>query len=167
MSCLGIHLALSDDDVSALLSKASDAQRLTFLQEDLEARYFAGPETYLAESDKAWDAIHRALTNGLLSYDGGEYPLGHVILGGQPLYGHDDYIMSLKIPAQVRDVAAAISGITEDQFRARYNSIDPERYGMDLTDEDFAYTWEWFQAVRDLYKIAASENRHVLFSADQ
>jgi hypothetical protein len=34
-------------------------------------------------------------------------------------------------------------------------------------DEDFAYTWEWFQDVRRLYQRAAAEGRHVLFTADQ
>jgi hypothetical protein len=167
MSCLGVHLALSDNDVRALLSKSGDAERLAFLQEELEARYFEEPQTYLAESDKAWDAMHRALTDGLLEHNGGEYPLSHVVLGGQPLYGREDHIMSLKTPAQVKDVAAAISQQTEGQFRALYDSIDPKRYGLDLSDEDFSYTWEWFQGVRHLYQVAASEGRHVLFSADQ
>jgi hypothetical protein len=167
MSCLGVHLALSDDDVGQLLSKLSDAERLVFLQEELEARYFEEPQTYLAESDKAWDAMHRALTDGLLNHNGGEYPLNHVVLGGQSIYGREDYIMSLKTPAQVKDVAAAISQHTEGQFRALYDSIDPNRYGLDLSDEDFSYTWEWFQVVRNLYVVAASEGRHVLFTADQ
>jgi hypothetical protein len=90
-----------------------------------------------------------------------------VVLGGLPLYGQDDYIMSLKTPAQVRDVAIAIADITQEQFRERYNAIDPTEYGFDLSDEDFQYTWEWFQEVRALYQTAASEGRHVLFTADQ
>jgi hypothetical protein len=167
MSCLGVHFALTDDDVSQLLSRSSDAERLEFLQEELEVRYFEEPQTYLAESDKAWDAMHRALTDGLLDHDGGKYPLNHVVLGGQLIYSGDDYIMSLKTPAQVNDIAAAILQYTEEQFRARYDAIDPDRYGLALSDEDFSYTWEWFQVVRQLYQIAASEGRHVLFSVDQ
>ncbi len=67
----------------------------------------------------------------------------------------------------MKDVAAAIASITEEQFKERYNSIDPDEYGFDLTDEDFQYTWEWFQEVRTLYQTATAENRHVLFTADQ
>lgn len=167
MACLGVHFALSNDDVAALLSMPGDEERLALVQEDFEERYFQEPCTYVAESDKAWDAMHRALSDGLLSYDGGQYPLNHVVLGGQPLYDDDDYILSLKTPDQVRDVAAAIADITEEQFRERYNAMDPEAYGFDLTDEDFRYTWEWFQDVRALYRIAATEGRHVLFTADQ
>lgn len=167
MACLGVHFALSNDDVVALLSRPSDAERLTLVQEDIEERYFEEPRVYIAQSDKAWDAMHRALSDGLLGYDGGQYPLNHVVLGGQPLYAQDDYIISLKTPDQVKDVAVAIASITEEQFRERYNSIDPGEYGFDLTDEDFQYTWEWFQDVRVLFQTAASESRHVLFTADQ
>jgi hypothetical protein len=37
--------------------------------------------------------MHRSLANGLLEYDGGSYPLNHVVLDGLPLYGQDDYII--------------------------------------------------------------------------
>lgn len=167
MSCLGVHMALSDDHVAALLAKAHDAERLAFLQQVLEPAYFAEPQTHLAESDKAWDAMHRALTDGGLRDDGGEYPLGYVVLGGRSLYDGDDYIIRLKSPAEAKDVAAAIAGIDEAAFRARYDAIDADDYGMDLDDEDFGYTWEWFQRVRELFATAAAEGRHVLFSADQ
>ncbi|MDR3158300.1 MAG: hypothetical protein LBU11_04670 [Zoogloeaceae bacterium] len=52
MSCLGVHFALSDDDVAALLVKQSDADRLALLKE-IEVRYFEEPGLYMAESDKA------------------------------------------------------------------------------------------------------------------
>ena len=167
MACLGVHFALSSEDVALLLSKQSDQQRLTFIQQDIEERYFELHGRYTAESDKAWDAMHRALTDGLLSYSGGQYPLNHVVLGGQSLYDEDDYIISLKTPEQVRDVALAIEGLTQEQFRKRYHAINPEEYGFVLTDEDFQYTWDWLQPVRTLYRTAASEGRHVLFTADQ
>lgn len=75
--------------------------------------------------------------------------------------------MSLKTAQQVRDIAAALPGITETDFRRRYDAIDPKSYGFPLTDEDFRYTWDWFQAVRDLYTRAAQAGRFVLFTADQ
>jgi hypothetical protein len=167
MSCRGIFLALSDEDVAALLAKDGDAGRVAFLYEDLEERYFAEPQAWLAECDKAWDAMHRALTDGSLDDAAGAYPFAHVVLGGRQLHDGDEQILSLKSPAQVRVVAAALASITQDGFRARYDSIDPEDYGMDLSDEDFGYTWEWFQGVRDLFRVAAAADRHVLFSVDQ
>jgi hypothetical protein len=103
----------------------------------------------VAQSDKAWDALHRALSNGTMSWDGGEYPL------------------SLKDPKTVADVAAALPGVTEETLRARYFAIDPEDYGFPVTDQDFEYTWQWFQEGRTMWLRAASEARYVLFTADQ
>jgi Domain of unknown function (DUF1877) len=166
MSCLGVHFALSDGDVAALLAASSDEKRLNLVKE-IEDRYFQEPATHLAQSDKSWDAMHRTCSDGLLTYDGGVYPLNHVVLGGRILYGQDDYIMSLKLPHQVKDVAAAVTPISEDQFRQRYFAINAKDYDAELGEQDFEYTWQWFQDVRALFQRAAAENLHVLFTADQ
>lgn len=167
MSCLGVHFALTEADVTALRAIDDEDARLEYIQEDIEERYLAKPGTYAAESDKAWDAMHRALADGHLTWDGGTYPLNHAILAGELLYTADDYIVSLKSPAQVMDIAAELEAITKELFRARYLAISPDEYGMELTEDDFSYTWEWFQNVRQLYRLAAKEKRHVLFTVDQ
>lgn len=167
MSCLGVHFALTPEEVSALEAFDDEQDRLAFVQEELEERYLEEPKAYAAESDKAWDAMHRALSDGRLTWDGGEFPLNHTVLGGELLYTDADYIMSLKTPEQVQAISAALAAVTEEDFRARYDSIDAEDYGFELDDEDFAYTWSWFQGVRDLYRRAAAEGRFVLFTADQ
>jgi hypothetical protein len=167
MSCLGVHFALTEEDVAALRAILDERERLSFLQEDIEERYLKKPANYAAESDKAWDAMDRALSDGKLTWDGGTYPLNHAVLVGEFLYTDSDYIMTLKSPAQVRDIANGLRPMTEAQFRARYHAIDRESYGSELTDEDFEYTWQWFQRVRELYELAANEGRFVLFTADQ
>jgi hypothetical protein len=167
MGCLGVHFALSDAEVEHLRSLPSERERLDYVIEDVEDCYFADRKEYLAESNKAWDAMHRALADGQLTWDGGDYPLNHVILAGELLYAEPDYIMSLKSPEQVRDIAAALPGVTEAEFLRRYFAIDPEAYGCPANEADFAYTWGWFQNVRRLYTKAAAEGRYVLFTADQ
>ena len=169
MSCLGIHFALSNEDVATLKGFDSEGERLEHLQEVIEEEYMAvdGPHAMYAESDKAWDAIHRVLADGHLSWDGGTYPLNHTVLAGELLYTGPDYIMSLKSAEQVKDIATALAGIDLDAFSERYRKIDSEDYGFPLTDEDLEYTWEWFQSVRDLYARAANNDRPVLFTADQ
>jgi hypothetical protein len=163
---LGVHFALTDEDAAKLRSFGDDEDRLAFVTEDVEERYFAGGKTYVAESDKAWDAIHRALADGELTWDGGAYPLNHTVLGGERLYTGDDYVMILKTPAQVKDVATALAALTEPDFRSRYDAINEDTCG-ERSDEDFAYTWDWLQSVRALYAKAAAESRHVLFTVDQ
>jgi hypothetical protein len=151
----------------ALKERPDDQSRLEHLQEHIEESYFSQHPEYLAESDKAWDAMHRVLADGELSHDGGDYPLNHVVLAGESLYGGDDYIISLKSPQQVQDIDKALGQLNEGQFRSRYFSLDGGSYEGDVGEEDFEYTWEWFQNVRALFKRAAAEGRYVLFSVDQ
>ena len=167
MSCLGVHFAPTEKEVTHLRSLTDEQARLDHLKEVIEETYFREHPELKAESDKSWDAMHRALADGQLTWDGGEYPLNHTVLAGELLYTGSDYIMSLKTPRQVRDIAAALPGLSEADFRGRYFAIDEKSYGFPLSQEDFRCTWDWFQGVRDLYALAAKEGRFVLFTADQ
>ena len=167
MSCLGVHFALTTDEAAHLRALDDDEERLDQIQEVLEPRYFDEHPDHKAESDKAWDAMHRALAGGTLTWKKGPYPFTHVVLGGESLYSEEDYIISLKTIEQVRDIAAALPAIDEVEFRRRYFAIPARSYGMPLTEEDFGYTWDNFQDVRALFLRAASEGRPVLFTADQ
>lgn len=165
MGCLGVHFAIPEHDVAVLRNAPDDAARLDYVQEVIEERELGGPRA--AENDKAWDAMHRALSDGHLTWNGGRYPLNHVVLGGEILYAGDDYIMSLKSPAQVKDIASVLRDLSESQFRGLYDAIDRDDYDGNLDEEDFSYTWEWFQNVRELYVRASDEGLYVLFTADQ
>jgi hypothetical protein len=167
MSCLGVHFALTEKEVADLRLLTDEQARLNHLKGVIETTYFDQYPDLKAESDKAWDAMHRALADGKLTWDGGDYPLNHTVLGGEPLYTGSDYIMSLKTVQQVRDIATALVLITEPAFRRRYFAIDAKSYGFPMSEDDFGYTWESFQCVRDLYTRAAEEGRLVLFTADQ
>src|SRR5690349_17902595 len=116
MSCLGVHFALTEKEAAHLRSLGDEQARLDHLQETIEETYFGEHPDLKAESDKAWDAMHRTLADGQLTWDGGEYPLSHVVLAGELLYTDSDYIMSLKTPQQVRDIATALPAITEAEF---------------------------------------------------
>ena len=115
MSCLGVHFALNADDMAELRqTDLHDEEALQNYLANLEARYLGeeGGE-HSAESAKAWDAMHRLLTDGRLEYQNGEYPLNHT--GG----GEDDtYIISLKTPVQVQDIAQALMTIDQEPSAA-------------------------------------------------
>jgi len=167
MGCLGVHFALTEQEVAHLRSLPDDPSRLHHLLEVIEVTYFREHSDWKAESAKSWDAMHRALADGKMTWDGGEYPLNHVVLAGELLYLESDYIMSLKTPKQVCDIAEALPAITEPEFRRCYFAIDAASYGFPISEDDFSYTWEWFQGVRALYQRAAKEGRFVLFTASQ
>jgi hypothetical protein len=167
MACLGVLFSLEEEEVVKLKSLDSDEDRLAYLQEDIEERYFELFPSRIAELDKSWDALHRSLTDGRLTYDNGEFPDSHVVLGGEILYSAGDYIMTLKSPEEVGQIAKRLKELSEASFRDKYFKLDAEEYGFPLTEEDFMYTWEWLERSLDFWMQAAKEGRHVLFTADQ
>lgn len=146
-----------------MLALQQNDRIIEFISDDVEERYV---EPWFCDSDKAWDAIHRAFDAGQLTY---EYrsPRHGIILGGLPLCYSEDYIVSYKSAAQVRDIAAAIPAISRDEFRHLYGAIDPDQYGFPLSDDDFEYSWHWLSKLAEFYAIAARSGRAVCFTADQ
>ena len=102
-----------------------------------------------------------------IGWNSGSFPLSHVTLGGENLYVPNDYIMVLKTPSEVQETAKSLPDISEEQFRDDYFRIDPNDYGFPVNEEDYGYTWSWFQGVGNIYYRAAKENRYVLFTASQ
>src|SRR5690349_17131207 len=97
MGCRGVLFAITDERVEALLGAGDDAELMGVVEEIEEA----WETPFVAETDKAWDAIHRALTDGSLDNGGGEAPLNRAILGGTHLHQGDDYIVALVPSAEV------------------------------------------------------------------
>jgi hypothetical protein len=75
--------------------------------------------------------------------------------------------MTYKSAAQVKEIAAAIEPIRREVLRAGYDRIDPKEYGFSLSDQDFEYTWSWFEELKAFYQRTADANRGVLFTASQ
>lgn len=117
MSARGVHFAVSQDQEKQLLAAKSD-RKLMELVEQIEETW---EKPFVMETDKAWDAIHRCLTDGSLLYVSGEYPLNHCISGGWQLFRGRGYTVSYVSAAQVKDVAAALAKIRKPWLRKRYD----------------------------------------------
>ncbi|GAA2581330.1 hypothetical protein GCM10010435_68460 [Winogradskya consettensis] len=159
-----MHFAIDETMTGRLRAADGDDERVAELIEEIEEG-----DNHLGkvDTDKAWEAIHRCLTDGELGFDNGEYPLNGAILGGEQFYDGEEYIVSLLTPEQVRDVAAAIGPITREQLRARYDAIDAEDYQDYLGDEDFDYTWSNFADVVAFFQGVAPTGNHVIFTVSQ
>ncbi len=163
MAGRGVHFSLTRSQLARILATKDDASLMTFVEE-LEEVW---DKEWLAESDKAWDAIHRCLTDGSLLYESGDYPLNHVICGGRQLYQNDDYIVTLVTPEQIKDVASTLESVDKPWLRGRYFSLlESDDYAGEIGEEDFEYTWGWFQGVRDLFIKSALSDRAVIFTVD-
>jgi hypothetical protein len=161
MGSRGVHFAIDDADAERLLAADGDDAVMAIVEEIEESG-----ERPHADTDKAWDAIHRSLTDGRLEWDNGTYPLNAVILGGRQLHEGEDYVVAYLAPDQVRDVAAALAEVDRDRLRAGYDRIDGEDYEFATDDEDFDYTWSGFADLPPFFTAAAEAGRHVIFTVD-
>jgi hypothetical protein len=159
---LGRHFALTEADQKLLLNCSEDT-RPEWIGKDLEERY---EEPWICDTDKAWDAIHRAFDKSLLTYEQAT-PLHGVILGGVPLYYRTDYIISLKDENYVKSVAVALAQLSEGQFRELYYAIDQKEYGFPLDEDDFQYSWENLAGLKPFFENASNYKRSVIFTASQ
>jgi hypothetical protein len=162
---LGVHFALSAADCKKLRGLKDPDERLALIYEDLEEKYLAS-DKWSFQLDKAWDALHRSLTDGRLLYGKGPFPLAYAILGGEQLEVGKNGSACLLTPEQVTAVATALADVTEPWLRKRYFAIDAEKYGSPVSEEDFEYTWSSFQGLPAFFSRAAAAKRAVLFSVD-
>ncbi|GAA1603223.1 hypothetical protein GCM10009804_69570 [Kribbella hippodromi] len=158
---LGVHFAITDDDCGQLLEMEGDDEAISeYVHEVIEER----DDEYNVATDKAWDAIHRSLTDGRLAFDNGSGPLNLAVLGGKLLSSGEDEVVVLVDKDQVPAVAAALRSVTQESLRTGYEQIDAADYA-EFGDEDFAYTWDNFTALTDFWHQAATTKRHVIFTA--
>jgi hypothetical protein len=160
---LGVHFAI-DAETAERLRAAADDGEVAALIEEIEEEMIGVDH---CDTDKAWDAIHRSLTDGYLGYGNGTYPLNSTILGGTQLYEGDECIVSLLTPDRVRDVADAVADVDREVLKEGYDRIDIGDYGPEFGDEDFAYTWSNFTDLVAFFRRAAEAGRHVIFTASQ
>jgi hypothetical protein len=163
MAGRGVHFAITPAQEKQLLAAKSDRKLMGLVGKIEEA----WEKPFVCETDKAWDAIHRCLTDGSLLYVSGAYPLNHCICGGRQLFRGRSYTVSYVSAPQVKEVVSALARITRAWMRKRYDQLDPEEYDeVEMGDEDFSYTWENFLDLRRFYKAAAEARRAVIFTVD-
>lgn len=181
MAARGIYFALTPEQEQGLLAQHDDESRVNYLIEEIEEVW---DEEHLQETDKAWDAMHRCLSEWPphtpnfypvdpkygtydLPENHGTYPLKLCVLGGRRLMDDEsNYFMRLIEPTAVRDIAQALQGLEKEWMRGKYFK-HCEGQWPEYGEEDFEYTWEWFQGVRDFFIRVAPTGRSVLFTADQ
>ena len=163
MACRGVHFAITTEQAEALLAAKGDEDVMSLIESIEETWDTAN----LAESDKAWDAMHRCLTDGTLGSGNGTYPLNHCVLGPRQLHGGDDYIVSLALPNEVRDVADALQVATPEWFGEKYSTVLPRDYAPEYGNKDLDYTWSNFEDVKRLFEKASQTGRAVIFTVDQ
>jgi len=127
----------------------------------------AWDEAWLYESDKAWDAIHRCLTDGRLELENGSPPLNLVVFGGEQLYTRGDYYVCFVSKPLVCAVASALKGYSHSDFETAYARLAATSYAGPINADDMEYTWEHLEGLKGFFAKAARAGRSVVFTVDQ
>ena len=159
----GVLFALNAEDGVQVAEAESDADVISVV-ERLEERWDG---SWLEELDKAWDALHRCLSDGTLNEDGGDYPLSFAIFGGEPALDKHGYIVRYVDPEEVVAVSDALNSVDEQWLRQRYNTLAFIGYQGVRSEEDLAYTVASLPGLRSFYQRAAAAGRAVIFTVDQ
>ncbi len=163
MAGRGVLFAIGDGDVAALLGADGHAEVVKYVKGTIQERW---EKDFVAETDKAWYAIHMCVA-GSAALDESEAPESRAIFGSATLTTEDDRTVAFTPADEVAATAAALAAIDRDALRAQYDLIDPETYAWaDLSDDDFKYTWVYFEAARNLWQKAADAGRAVIFTVD-
>ncbi|MCC6740241.1 MAG: YfbM family protein [Planctomycetia bacterium] len=164
MSCLGVHFVISAEQATRLLKAKDDEELVSIVQEEIEE---AMDDDNSFQTDKAWDALHRCLSDGTLNVRGGKPPLNKTFFGGKVLNTEADYFVVLLTPREVQSVASALSKVSEDWLRKRYETLNFKNYQCEKSAEDWEYSWSNFRGLPEFFKKAAKAEQHVIFTVDQ
>jgi len=162
MAGLGMHFAIGEEVVARLLGAEDDAAVIAIVD---EVELDSDPACAFA-TDKAWDALHRCLTDGTLKPGVGTFPLSHVVLGGVQLCEDSDYLVSLVRADQVSAIADALTPIDRAWLRSRYDAFEFPDYEGVRGDEDFEYTWGDVDGLAEFFQTAARDGRAVIFTVE-
>jgi hypothetical protein len=173
MSCLGVHFAISEQEMEQFFGLSGKPEALWDLMHRIEEKR---DQENLQETGIAWDVIHRCLTGdntpASVNISCGAYPLKKCVLGGIHIFppneaGDWDYLMCLVRPTEVRDVSTALVPLDKEWLRRRYFGLDWEAIGYEFGEDDFAYHWNTFEQLKTFFEKAAKNGRAVLFTASQ
>lgn len=163
MSGEGTYIVLTREDAQQLFSaKEDDAVRNVI--DNLRKSPKHLENGLVLECGCDWDPIHRALTEGTLDPDGGEFPLDHCVLGGRQLHAGDDFEVIVIRPDIVPHVAAALHDLRRADFVENYMAIDPADYGKQPTEEEGDRIWSTLKLIRQMFEDAGNEHAAIAFT---
>jgi len=121
--------------------------------------------------DKSWHTIHYVLAGETW---GGDLPLGFLVAGGAAVGEEDVGYGPARAfrPAEVSEIAAAVSAISDATFRERFSverlkeaDVYPS-FGHASDEEEIPYFLDYFQQVRSFVQVAAQHKKGLIIYVD-
>jgi Domain of unknown function (DUF1877) len=157
MGMTGYLQQISPESLRLIESDSSSITSIVFPEEDIE-------DTSL-DIDKAWQGLHFLLTGE--EWGGGDPPLAYTILGGSVIEDTDFVACFYVTPEQVKEVAEALSTISEADLVNKCKSEEMVNvYPFNLTEEfyeeDLDYLLGYFKDIVEYYQSAAEKGYAML-----
>jgi len=156
----GVHISL-DREASKRLFVCSDEELRSFVDE-FSANEDNQQQSLIHVTGAVWKTLHRCLTDGTLGPTAGEFPLNHCFLGGRQLSRASGFSVTLVRPDMTRHVADAISQLSDDELRARYDQY--LGHTAEATELDDATTA--LRKLGEFFNTASSLRHAVVFAAE-
>lgn len=163
MGMIGNLFRLTAEDLELILKDSSL----------LEEKVYTLGDKYkddLLDIDKTWEAIFYLLTgHPVAEMEDAKVPLSWVLFSGQMVdegqdmgYGPTQYLTAV----QVKQLNLALDKITREDIKAKYDGKKMNDLGIypEVWDqpESLEYVLDYFDQLKDFYKIAESENKCVI-----
>ncbi len=122
-------------------------------------------EGRVLECGPAWEILHRLLSDGTTSPDGGEYPQNQGVLGGRQLTREDSPgRILLKRPDTVQHIAGALGAVSAASWEQDVaEKLNPWPQNGSPDEQDRSELWQLFEATRNFYRLAAELQCAVAF----
>lgn len=166
MSGDGAYIILTREDAKQLFAQKEDEAIRKFV-EQLRQSPKQRDIGLVLECGCDWDPIHRALTEGKLDPDDGEFPLDHCVLGGRQLHSGDGFDAILIRPDVAPHVAGALNDLRRAEFVEKYMAIAPADYGKEPSEPEADRVWSTLKLIRQMFDDAAIEHAAVVFTAER
>ena len=161
---MGLRCSLIELSKDQIDKSLADPENVFDYLDELEENEELG-RVYL---DKAWHGIHFLLTGSRWE---GEEPLCYLVKGGE-LVGQEGDDARVLRPDQIADWANALSTISADDLRKRYDPASMKKadiYAMiwDRVDEEqgnLEYLLDYYEALRSFLEKTKKENKGAIIS---
>lgn len=162
MARLAMLYAITDEALAQLEAQDID-QMYDYMGEEIEEKLFDTPEAF--ELDKAWEGIQFCLGGGTWNEEN-KIPY-NVVFGGELILDHNDYVISLKKPEDIKEIVAFLEANNlQEIIKNNFDKIPEEEYTLPKDEDNLNYLLGWSQALLEFYKNALDKQLNVIFTVD-
>lgn len=162
----GAYIVLTREDAKQLFAQKED-EAVRKLVEQLRQSPKHRDSGLVLDCGSDWDPIQRAVTEGKLNPDDGDFPLDHCVLGGRQLHSGEGFDAILIRPDIVPHVAAALHDLRRAAFVENYMAIDAADYGREPTEPEADRVWSTLKLIRQMFEDAANEHAAIVFTVER